>query len=126
MEAILKNKELADSLAINIGIIAKYLEKEGFSTEVLDQVVSDCHELIESRIKQIGNVHPADVLNIERVVNMVMLHTFISQDLKIIKEVAAIRRTSEGDVAKEWVKETVKAGMSDRKVNPLGRKIPVE
>lgn len=125
MEAILRNSELANSLSFNIGVLANHLVKLGFSKETIDQVISDCHKLMKDRIKQVDGIQPWDAVNMERVAVMVILHSFIEQDLGIIKKQAAIKGVPEEEIASEWVKDTIERGMPDKKESP-GRKVPVE
>ena len=99
--------EFEKSLSLNIGLMAKQLQKARYSLTDLDRIGDEVLELIQDRAEQISINNPLQIQNVENLIIMILMHGAITSQKEFINITAKRLKITTKAVETEMMKDTI-------------------
>lgn len=99
--------ELEKNLAINIGLMARNLQKAGINLSDLDKISNEALALIQNKSEQIAVNNPLLSQNVENIIIMVLMHGAIASQKEFINNTAKNLKVSAQMIEREMAKDTI-------------------
>ena len=99
--------ELEEKLTLNIGLMAKQLQKAGYCFSDIDTICDEALAFIQNRAEKITINNPLQTQNVENVIIMVLMHGAIMSQKEFIKDTAKNLKMDIKTIESKMIKDTM-------------------
>jgi len=99
--------ELEEKLTLNIGLMAKQLQKAGYCFSDIDAICDEALALIQNRAEQITGNNPLQTQNVENIIIMVLMHGIIISQKEFINNISKRLKVDIKTIEDEMIKDTM-------------------
>lgn len=96
-----------ETLAVNIGLIAKRLRESGLDLIELDKISEQVLAFIQDKSEKATADHPLETGNVENLIVMLLMHTALTSQKEVIDQISKSLNLDAKYVESEMMKDTI-------------------